>query len=65
MNLIVAVEQYYQDKPLPRSTESILADICRSAAGGETVNGIARRLGLDVIEVRDVLRKHQELSGDR
>jgi len=64
MKLVTAVEEYYQDKPLPRSTESLLTEICSSAAEGETVNGIARRLGLDVLEVRDVLRKHRELASD-
>ena len=64
MNLVNAVEEFYQNKPLPRSTESILTDICTSAAEGETVNGIARRLGLNVFEVRDVLRKNRELAND-
>ena len=64
MNLVTAVEEYYQDKPLPRSTESLLTEICTSAAEGETVNGIARRLGLEVLEVCDVLRKNQELAND-
>ena len=64
MNLVAAVEEYYQDRPLPRLTKSLLTDICTSAAEGETVNGIARRLGLDVFEVRDVLRKNRELAKD-
>jgi hypothetical protein len=41
MNLVTAVEQFYQDKPVPRLTLLILTDICTSAADGETVNGIA------------------------
>lgn len=65
MKLVTAVEEYYRDIPLPRSTESLLTEICSSAAGGETVNGIARRLGLDVLEVRDVLRKNRELANDK
>jgi hypothetical protein len=63
MNLVDAVELYYQDKRLPRPIRRILTDICTSAARGETINGIARRLSLDVLEVRDVIRKDQELTG--
>jgi energy-converting hydrogenase A subunit M len=64
MNLVTAVEQFYQDKPVPRLTLLILTDICTSAADGETVNGIARRLDIDVYQVRDVLDKHHELASD-
>ena len=63
MNLVTAVEQFYQDKPVPRWTLFVLTDICTSAADGETVNGIARRLDIDVYQVRDVLKKNKELAG--
>lgn len=62
IRLATAVERYYEDKPVPRTTVLLLTDICTSAAAGETLTGIARRLGVDVMEVYEVIQKDEELS---
>ncbi|MEE9396101.1 MAG: hypothetical protein V3V31_03720 [Methylococcales bacterium] len=62
ISLVSAVEDFYHDKTLPLNVERLLAEICVSAAQGETPIGIARRLHVDVKEVAEVVRRDGELA---
>ena len=62
MDLVKAIEDYHNGKPIDQLVEKLLVEICAGYREGKSLGQLAEELDLSLVIIKAVIRKNAELE---